>query len=334
MKSRAIKPVMRGGRGKGSGTADTKRQARATLPRKPRATRKPSGDPMVKTMGALAPDLAQTLFDHWPECNAQRLRDGGYAMLRGVVAEVVYSELAYARGMYHAPVELGAERGMVEGCAAVRERVRELPLTDVTPDHFGCVHESLAGYHLADGKIVKNDGRRRNGVHYTPPELAMKVTTRTVEPLLECIGEQSPLVLRIADPAVGAGAFPLALVRMLGPLVLERGEAPNLDAAKRLVAMHCCYGVDKSRYAVHSCKLALRLECRADGMPRTWLDDNIKHGDALVGLNSKQFKEFDWKEGRSAGRELLGPLWDAAIKQAAHERIARLDALSQQARAS
>jgi hypothetical protein len=325
-------------------------------PKKPRKP-KGNGDPLANELGRLAPELVQMLHDRWPDLNAGGLPDGGYAMARGVVAELVFGELARARGMQCTLIEHGADASMRDACSALRERVRHLPLEQVTSDHFGCVHEALTGFRLVAGKVASSRERRVNGVHYTPPELAMKVTARTVEPLLECIGEQSPLVLRICDAAVGAGAFLLALMRMLAPLVLERGEATNLEQAKRLVAMHVCHGVDVSRYAVHSCKLALTLEARADRMPRDWLDDNIKHGDGLVGLThhhvegagerarttDSQFTTFDWRGHRAdfrptaaheATRALIDPLYHRAINQAATARLERLARLAEIARAS
>lgn len=302
----------------------------AMLPVKPR--RGPiKGDPLARQISAMAPELAQLLVDNWPGVNVNGMPDGGYAMTRGVVAEVFYAELATAYRMRVVPVDYGADEGMRAGCDAVRQRIRELPFAEVTPEHFGCVHEVLAGHHLEAGRVVPNDGRRRTGTHYTPPELAMKVTSRTLEPLLKCIGEQSPMVLRVCDPSVGAGAFLLAVMRMLAPILCDRGEASSLAEAKRLVAIHCCYGVDKARYAVHSCQLAMTLEARADRMPRDWLDDNIKHGDALVGLSQEQISAFHWKKG-AAPQSWLSHLIKRAMDEGARARHARIATLSEAAR--
>src|SRR5208283_4042660 len=52
---------------------------------------------------------------------------------------------------------------------------------------------------------------------------------------------------------------------------------------RRLVAVHCVYGVDKNPLAVELAKLALWLESHAEGMPLTFLDHRIVVGDSLTG---------------------------------------------------
>lgn len=78
------------------------------------------------------------------------------------------------------------------------------------------------------------------------------------------------------------------LVKYL-PSRAPEGEAAGLSQAKalalckRLVAVHCLYGVDKNPLAVELAKLALWLECHAEGMPLTFLDHRLVVGDALTG---------------------------------------------------
>ena len=52
---------------------------------------------------------------------------------------------------------------------------------------------------------------------------------------------------------------------------------------RRMVAVHCLYGVDKNPLAVELAKLALWLESHAEGMPLTFLDHRIVVGDSLTG---------------------------------------------------
>ena len=52
---------------------------------------------------------------------------------------------------------------------------------------------------------------------------------------------------------------------------------------RRLVAVHCLYGVDKNPLAVELAKLALWLESHAEGMPLTFLDHRLVVGDSLTG---------------------------------------------------
>jgi hypothetical protein len=52
---------------------------------------------------------------------------------------------------------------------------------------------------------------------------------------------------------------------------------------RRMIAVHCLYGVDKNPLAVELAKLALWLESHAEGMPLTFLDHRLVVGDSLTG---------------------------------------------------
>lgn len=56
-----------------------------------------------------------------------------------------------------------------------------------------------------------------------------------------------------------------------------------LALCKRLVAVHCLYGVDKNPLAVELARLALWIETQAEGLPLTFLDHRIVVGDSLTG---------------------------------------------------
>ncbi|MBI4602222.1 MAG: hypothetical protein HY721_09700 [Planctomycetes bacterium] len=78
------------------------------------------------------------------------------------------------------------------------------------------------------------------------------------------------------------------LIAYLPSRVLE-GEAAGLSQRKaealcrRLVAVHCLYGVDKNPLAVELAKLSLWLESHAEGLPLTFLDHRLACGDSLAG---------------------------------------------------
>ena len=52
---------------------------------------------------------------------------------------------------------------------------------------------------------------------------------------------------------------------------------------RRLVAVHCLYGVDKNPLAVELAKLSLWLESQSEGLPLTFLDHRLIVGDSLTG---------------------------------------------------
>ena len=56
-----------------------------------------------------------------------------------------------------------------------------------------------------------------------------------------------------------------------------------LALCRRLVAVHCLYGVDKNPLAVELAKLSLWIESHAEGMPLTFLDHRLIGGDSLTG---------------------------------------------------
>jgi len=65
----------------------------------------------------------------------------------------------------------------------------------------------------------------------------------------------------------------------------ERGLSQQKAEAmcRRLVAVHCLYGVDKNPMAVELAKLSLWLESFAEGLPLTFLDHRLICGDSLTG---------------------------------------------------
>jgi hypothetical protein len=123
------------------------------------------------------------------------------------------------------------------------------------------------------------------------------------------------LTLKIVDPAVGSGHFLVEACRYLGEALLtacrhcdERGlhdriaalpdpdntiapylpsrgyaEARARAICRRLVAVHCLYGCDSNKLAVELAKVSLWLESYAEGLPLTFLDHRLVHGNALTG---------------------------------------------------
>ncbi len=73
------------------------------------------------------------------------------------------------------------------------------------------------------------------------------------------------------------------------PSHVPEGEQSGLSQAKalaicrRLVAVHCLYGVDKNPLAVELAKVSLWLESYAEGLPLTFLDHRLVLGDSLTG---------------------------------------------------
>ena len=168
--------------------------------------------------------------------------------------------------------------------------------------------------------------RRSSGTYYTPRSLAEEVVQHALDPAAFSPGpaeERDPddwrlrpaaelLDLKIADIAMGSGAFLVAACRYLAARLLEawakledgvdwtafgrlRADAPDeppLEAepearellAHRLVAERCLYGVDKNPMAVEMAKLSLWLITLAKDRPFSFVDHALRAGDSLVGI--------------------------------------------------
>jgi hypothetical protein len=77
----------------------------------------------------------------------------------------------------------------------------------------------------------------------------------------------------------------LAYLPSRAPEGVESGlsQSKALALCRRLVAVHCLYGVDKNPLAVELAKLSLWIEAHAEGMPLTFLDHRLVVGDSLTG---------------------------------------------------
>ncbi|MBD2014343.1 hypothetical protein H6F96_10205 [Microcoleus sp. FACHB-53] len=82
---------------------------------------------------------------------------------------------------------------------------------------------------------------------------------------------------------------------------------------RRLVAVHCLYGVDKNPLAVELAKLSLWLESHAEGLPLTFLDHRLVLGDSLTGA----FFEHLLKEPAS-GDDVQKLVWQNVNDQFRH----------------
>ena len=199
----------------------------------------------------------------------------------------------------------------------------------------------LPGISLPGGRYVTRSHRRAaTGTHYTPRPLAEEVAEGALEPLVYRPGplETSDTTqwrirpssqikeLKVADIALGSGAFLVAACRYLADRLIEawlaEGDAEALaldlhrttgrlgaDAeadqlqlkARREITEHCLYGVDINPLAVEMAKLSLWLITMDRERPFGFLDDRLKHGDSLLGLVSLEQLEtlhVDANEGR------------------------------------
>ena len=185
--------------------------------------------------------------------------------------------------------------------------------------------------------------RASTGTHYTPRFLAEQVAEGALEPLVYSPGPlqtadrsvwklrtaEEILALRVADIAMGSGAFLVAACRYLADKLIEAWSvAGNVDAAnlvaeapiesglaldvtadplvikaRREIIEHCLYGVDINEMAVEMAKLSLWLISMDPHRPFTFLDDRLAAGDSLLGITS--IDQLEWMHlDVAAGRKL------------------------------
>jgi len=193
-----------------------------------------------------------------------------------------------------------------------------------------------------DVYVTETGSRRDSGTAYTTRELADEVVEHALAPLCYSPGPQDTadttqwrirepeeiLGLNVCDPAVGSGAILVAACRYLAERLIEAWRAqddprgaeattaaddPNrlnvVIEARRLVAEHCCYGVDRNPMAAEMAKLSMWLTTVAKDRPFTFLDHAIQSGDSLLGihsLNQLRHLHYDPAAGKARPRPIPG----------------------------
>lgn len=284
--------LVRGMRGRGMRGSLATRGKRTGCPK----------SPSLQNTVAFAVAEAMAILADWPLANAR---------LQVVLA--AYRHLCLLQGV----VILGGE-GAPGAFAEAIGRIA-VPAEATPPEVLGWVVESSASAH----------DQRRRGAHFTPRSMAADVVWRTLKPLYSLVPSERSLELRVCDPAVGGGVFLVEVVSQIANRLVASGAFDDLAQAKRLAAIHCVYGVDKDPVSVVGARLAVTLECRGYAMPSDWLDDNIKHGDALVGLDNVQISAFHWSQSAQSSIGVGSSIVDRAMATGVALRKERMRELSE-----
>jgi hypothetical protein len=270
-------------------------------------------------------------------------------------AEVLAARLSEA----HRESGIGSPRALAArlGHLAADEQAQaEARLYAVTQDHdlvrrilpfYRIIRQDLRGdpVVILPGALYVTESalRASSGTHYTPKFLAQEVAEGALEPLVYSPGPLQTadrsawklrktgeiLSLKIADIAMGSGAFLVAACRYLAGKLIEAWSAegdpravqhladvetdslldldvtadPLVIEARRQVIEHCLYGVDINPMAGEMAKLSLWLVSMDPRRPFTFLDDRLVCGDSLLGITSAEQLEWMHLDPRG-GREL------------------------------
>ncbi|MFB1484098.1 Eco57I restriction-modification methylase domain-containing protein [Corallococcus sp. RDP092CA] len=246
---------------------------------------------------------------------------------------------------------------------------------DMGPEELGSVYESLLEldpriakdgrqFGFATGDDVTGNARHTTGSYYTPDSLVQVLLDNALEPVVADAIAKHPanpidalLGLSIVDPACGSGHFLLAAARRLAAHVarLQANGTPSAGEyrhALRQVVGRCIFGVDVNPMAVELCKVGLWMEAVEPGLPLTFLNSHIQHGNALLGatpgLMAKGIPDAAWDAGdgddkktatalkkrnkkATEGQRSLDTLWSKpgdAEAQTVTRAVAELDAAS------
>jgi hypothetical protein len=267
--------------------------------------------------GSKEPELALGQVEGWAAAGQDGLVDA-LAKETGKSANAI-------RNALEAPLADEARSRLRAACG------NDDPLLDRVAPYHALLRDDLRGdplVFLAGALFVTQAlDRRSSGTYYTPRQLAEEVVQHALDPVAYDPGpaqERDPanwklktahelLDLKVADIAMGSGAFLVAACRYLAARVQEAWLAEDMpieadiperpdalrdplpadpierDAlAHRLVAERCLYGVDKNPMAVEMAKLSLWLITLAKDRPFSFVDHALRAGDSLLGITDVQ----------------------------------------------
>jgi Eco57I restriction-modification methylase len=183
---------------------------------------------------------------------------------------------------------------------------RRVDFGNLGAEELGSVYESLLelipryddeqlAYTL---EALAGNERKESGSYYTPTSLVECLLDSALDPLLDqaCAHATAEerikalLYITVCDPACGSGHFLVAAARRIAKRVAaeETGESEPPDAvvraALRRVVGRCIYGVDINPMAAELAKVSLWLEALEPGKPLSYLDQNIRVGNSLLGV--------------------------------------------------
>jgi Eco57I restriction-modification methylase len=204
---------------------------------------------------------------------------------------------------------------------------RRIAYADLGVEQLGGVYERILDY--APSKSPRTGGtltltrvgrRKTTGTFYTPRALTEFLVRRALAPLVAGASPEQILSLRILDPAMGSGAFLVAVCRCLAAAyesalirdgVYAGSDITDAERAnfRRLIVQRCLFGVDINPMAVQLARLSLWLATLARDKPLTFLDHHLRVGNSLAGVFIEDLlRPPRARRARSASPDL--PLFD------------------------
>jgi hypothetical protein len=223
---------------------------------------------------------------------------------------------------------------------------------DMGPEELGYVYEGLLElvpqitkdgrtFSFAGADESRGHARKITGSYFTPDELVQLLLGSALDPVVKRTIDAHPdrpvealLDLTIVDPACGSGHFLLAAARRLADHVarIRAAGTPtpgDYQGALRDVVRRCIYGVDMNPLAVELCKVSLWMESIDPGLPLTFLESHIRHGNSLLGttraLMGDGVPEAAWVVLEGDDKKVTAALKRRNKEELAGERILPLE---------
>ena len=184
--------------------------------------------------------------------------------------------------------------------------MRRVDFGNLGAEELGSIYESLLElmpHYDPDERtytltVVRGSERKESGSYYTPSSLVECLLDSALDPLLDEATARGTseekvaalLQLTVCDPACGSGHFLVAAARRIAKRIAveETGESeppePEIRNALRRVVGRCIYGVDVNPMAAELAKVSLWLDALEPGKPLSYLDQNIRVGNSLLGV--------------------------------------------------
>ncbi|MCP9274882.1 Eco57I restriction-modification methylase domain-containing protein [Mycolicibacterium arenosum] len=208
-----------------------------------------------------------------------------------------------------------ALQSAVRSLSVVREPrsnvLRVVDYRNLGAEELGSIYEALLEFVPAWDAAIKTytlsiasgNQRKDTGSYYTPTSLVESLLDTALDPVLDDAEKSSDdaiealLSVTVCDPACGSGHFLVGAARRIAKRVaaLRTGDPEptpeSVRSAMRDVAGRCIYGVDVNPLAAELAKVSLWMEALEPGRPLTFLDAQIKVGNALVGTTPSLLAE-------------------------------------------
>ena len=151
---------------------------------------------------------------------------------------------------------------------------------------LGSIHEHLLQRTLTNGRVQMVNGRKKSGTHFTPMPLCRQMVSNVLDVYRSDREEIDWRSLKICDPAMGCGAFLIALCRELNLCIAESSSlGQDLENRKftHQIVESVLYGVDINPRATQITMVSLWLEIGDIAVTTAGWESRFKTGNSLLG---------------------------------------------------